>query len=211
VNRLRQLLLCSALLPLIGCAQPYEPPTAAQPHAVIKLRRTYETTAGTHLSEAVDVDENYVLRESSHSAVAKAPLTDSFLAHPIPGAFVVHSNFHHTETHMVSESYQVPHTTYSMESYSCGTASSYRTCSRSVSHTTYTTHYRTVPRQVQVSDGQCARQIRFAPKADHVYLLQYTYQAPGVCRLSCFEQLQGPNGTFENRRCPKPPPVPVEE
>ena len=207
-------LLPLLLLGAIGCVQPYEPPTADQPHAVVKLRRTYDTTAGTLLGESVDVDENYVLRETTYARLARAPLTDSFLAHPIPGTFLVQSNFFHRETHMVSESYQEPHTTYSTESYSCGSGfganATYRTCTRSVSHTTYTTRYRTVPRVVDVSDGACARQIRFAPKADHVYLLQYTYQAPGVCRLSCFEQLQGPDGTFQNRLCPKAPP-PVEK
>jgi hypothetical protein len=101
-----------------------------------------------------------------------------------------------------------------MESYSCGGGvganATYRTCSRSVSQTTYETRYRTVPRVVQVSDGSCGRQLRFFPKANHVYLLQYSYQAPGVCRLSCFEQVQGPGGTFQNLLCPKAPP-PVDD
>ena len=41
--------LALALLLVGGCVQPYEPPTVDQPHAVIKVRRTYETTAGVHL------------------------------------------------------------------------------------------------------------------------------------------------------------------
>jgi hypothetical protein len=197
------------LLLASGCIPPYEPPRADQPHAVIKLRRTYDTTAGTHLSEAVDIDEHYALREGAHSAMGKAPRTDSILAHPVPGKFVVRSNFFHHEMRTVQESYQESRTTYRMESYSCGTASSYRSCTRSVPHTEYTTKYRTVTKQVEVSDGSCARGIRFSPLDQHVYLLQYTYQAPSVCSLSCFEQVQGPDSTFKNG--PGPPAPPAED
>jgi hypothetical protein len=199
------------LLTAAACMPPYEPPTAAQPHAVIKLRRTYETTAGTHLTEAAEVDEHYVLKDTSSSRIAQAPLTDSFLAHPIAGTFSVHSNFHHQEMQMVHESYQVSHTDYRMESYDCssgfGTNKSYRTCSRTVPHTVYETKYRNVMKSVEVSDGACGRYIRFLPKADHVYLLQYTYQAPSACDLSCFEQLRGADGGFKNMPCPAAPPA----
>jgi len=189
-----------------ACVPPYEPPTASQPHAVVKLRRTYDQTAGTHLNESVDIDEHAALREGTHSGVGRAPRTDSILAHPVPGTFVVSSNFFHHETHLVQESYQESHTTYRMESYSCGTGTSYRTCSRSVPHTEYTTKYRTVPKTVEVSDGSCARAIRFAPQDQHVYLLQYTYQAPSACSLSCYEQVQSPGGGFKNLPCPAAPP-----
>lgn len=47
---------------------------------------------------------------------------------------------------------------------------------------------------------------RFFPKADHVYLLQYSYQAPSVCSLSCFEQVRGDGGAFVNKPCPPAPP-----
>lgn len=177
-----------------SCVPPYEPPTANQPHAVIKFRRTYDQTAGTRLSEMVDIDEHAALRESTHSSVAKAPRTDSILAHPVPGTFVVRSNFSHQEMRTVQESYQESHTTYRMESYSCGSGTSYRTCTRSAPHTEYRTKYRTVTKSVDVSDGSCSRALRFAPKDHHVYLLQYTYQAPSACQLSCFEQVQAGDG-----------------
>jgi hypothetical protein len=199
------------LLSVAACMPPYEPPTPDQPHAVIKLRRTYETTAGTHLTESADVDEHYVLRDTSSARIAQAPLTGSFLAHPVPGTFGVHSNFHHQEMRLVNESYQESRTEYRMESYDCssgsGTSRSYRTCTRSAPHTTYVTKYRNVMKWVEVSDGACSRYIRFFPKPDHVYLLQYTYQAPSACDLSCFEQVRGPDGGFENKRCPAAPPV----
>jgi len=186
-----------------ACVPPYEPPRSDQPNAIIKLRRTYETTAGSSLSEAVDIDDHSALRESANSAIAKAPRTGAILAHPIPGTFLVRSDFFHNEVRTVQESYQEPHTSYQTESYSCGSA----TCSRSVSHTTYETRWRTVTKTVQVSDGACSRALRFAPQDGHVYLLQYTYQAPAVCSLSCFEQIQNSDATFHDQLCPPAPPL----
>jgi hypothetical protein len=188
-----------------ACVPQYEPPTPNQPHAVIKVRRTYDQTAGTSLREAVEIDEHSALREVLDAVVAKAPRTDGLLAHPVPGTFMVRSGFFHEEMRTLTESYEEPHTTYSTESDSCGTVTSYDHCTRTVSHTEYTTKYRTVTQQVEVSDGHCARGIRFAPQDRHVYLLQYSYQAPSVCALSCYEQVQGPDGTFNNLPCPAAP------
>lgn len=206
MNRSRGLVALACLL-WSACVPPYEPPRSDQPHAIIKLRRTYETTAGASLAEAVDIDEHSALREDVHSAVAMAPRTAAILAHPIPSNFVVRSDFFHNELRTVQESYQEPHTTYGTESYSCGSTTSYRTCSRSVSHTSYETRWRTVTKTVQVSDGECSQGVRFAPQDRHVYLLQYTYQAPSVCTLSCFEQIQNSDGTFRDEHCPPAPPV----
>lgn len=205
MKRLPTGVMTAALLLATACVPPYEPPSANQPHAVIKLRRTYDQAGGTHLREAVDVDEHAALREGTHAAVGRAPRTSSILAHPGPATFLVSSNFFHRETRLVTESYREPHTTYRMQSYNCGSGTSYRTCTRSVSHTEYTTKYRTVTKQVQVSDGSCDSAIRFAPQDQHVYLLQYSYQAPSVCSLACYEQVQGPGGTFKNLPCPAAP------
>jgi hypothetical protein len=193
-------------LGLPGCVPQYRPPRADQPHALIKLRRTYETRAGVSLSEALDVDEHAALRDRAPSPVAATPRTDAILAHPVPSTFEVSSNFSHTEARLVHESYQEPHTTYRTESYSCGFGSQTRTCSRSVSHTTYTTRYRTVTRHVEVSDGYCAQALRFSPKDQATYLLQYTYSAHGVCSLACYEQRAREPGGFENQPCPPAPP-----
>jgi hypothetical protein len=185
-----------------ACVPPYKPPRADQPHAVLKLRRSYEKVAGVSLAEVVDIDEHSALRDVVPSAIAESPRTGAILVHPVPGDFVVRSNFFHLETHLVTESYQEPTTTYSTESYSCGS----NTCSRTVSHTTYQTRWRTVNKTVEVSDGGCARGMRFGPQDGHVYLLQYTYQAPAVCALSCFEQVRSQDGSFRNDNCPAAPP-----
>lgn len=200
------LLLCAS------CVPPYKPPTADQPHALLKLRRSYDTTAGAVIQESVQIDEHSALAKSDASVIARAPRTDAILVHPLPSTFVFNSGFSHTESRMVHESYQEAHTTYDHESYDCssgfGTNKSYRTCSRTVPHTRYETKYRYVNKQVQVSDGQCASALRFYPQNGHVYLLQYTYHAHSVCSLSCFEQVEQEPASFQNLPCPAAPPEP---
>lgn len=201
-----RLLVLAAAVGAAGCVPTYRPPRMDQPHALIKLRRAYESVAGVRLAERVLVDGHSALAKGEIAQVARTARTDAFLAHPIPSNFEVSSNFFHYEIRTVQESYQVPHTSYSMESYSCGFGTSVHTCTRSVSHTTYTTSYRMVTRQVEVSDGACGRELRFAPQDGKSYLLQYTYHAPDVCSLSCFEQVPRGAGEFENRACPAAPP-----
>ena len=201
------LLLLSA-----SCVPPYKPPSPDQPHAVLKLRRSYDTTAGTSVHESVAIDEHSALAKTAPSRFAQAPRTDAILAHPQPSTFLFNAGFFHTETRLVQESYQEAHTTYDYESYDCssgfGTSKSYRTCSRTVPHTRYETKYRYVLRQVEVGDGECGRAIRFAPQDGRVYLLQYTYHAQSVCSLACFEQVAQQSGSFNNLPCPEAPPEP---
>lgn len=206
-----QLVALGCCLGLVGCIRPYKPPTAEQPHAVVKLRRSYDSVAGVSLREYVNIEEHSALREVSPSRVAATPQTDSLLVHPVPQTVEAGSDFFHTELRSVQESYQDCHTTYRMESYDCssgfGTNKSYRTCTRSVPDRHCQTRWRTVLKNVEVSDGSCARQLRFAPRNQSVYLLQYTYSAPGVCALSCFEQLANADGSFQNQSCPPAPPA----
>lgn len=202
--------LLALVLLSASCVRPYKPPTASQPHAIVKLRRSYDTTAGVTLREYVQIDENPLLQRSAAAAVASAPRADATLVHPVPGTFLFNSEFFHTESRMVRESYQAPRTVYEQESYDCssgyGTKKTYRRCSRTVSRTRYETKYRYVHRQVQVTDGECTSAIRFSPQDGHVYLLQYTYHAHSVCSLSCFEQVQAQSaGSFKNLPCPAAP------
>lgn len=189
-----------------ACVPTYEPPRMDQPHAVIKLRRTYEQVAGALLQESVHIEDHAALRQREVAGVAATPRTDALLAHPVPSTFEVASNFFHVEQRLVTERYTVPLHRYHTESYSCGFGQFPRSCSRSVSTTSYDTRYRTVLRSVEVSDGSCARALRFWPRDGRAYLLQYTYSAHGVCSLSCFEQQARGNGQFENRACPAAPP-----
>ncbi|RYZ06463.1 MAG: hypothetical protein EOO73_15935 [Myxococcales bacterium] len=188
-----------------ACVPAYEPPRLDQPHAVVKLRRSYDRVAGARLQESVDIEGHAALRQGEVAGVAATPRTDAVLAHPVPSTFEVSSNFYHVEPRVVVESYTVPQHHYGTESYSCGYGQFPRTCTRSISTTTYDTRYRTVLRNVEVSDGYCARGLRFWPRDGRVYLLQYTYRAHGVCSLSCFEQLPRGSGEFEHRACPAAP------
>jgi hypothetical protein len=67
------------------------------------------------------------------------------------------------------------------------------------------TRYRWVSKLVDVTDAECQATKRFAPLADRVYLMQYTFQEHRACSLSCFEQVPNSDGTFTNLPCPAPP------
>jgi hypothetical protein len=193
---------------LLGaCVSAYQPPTLAEPHAVVKLRRTYDTIAGTRLRESLLIDDHPAHAAEVPSGLASTPRIDSSLVHPTPATFGMASSFYHQEMRLIQETYYVqePYSTY--ESYNCGSGSSYRTCSRSATHYRSVTRYRTVMRRVDVVDAACQASRRFAPAVGHVYLLQYSFQEHGACSLSCFEQVPNDDGTFRNLTCPVTPPA----
>lgn len=187
-----------------ACVPQYRPPTLEQPHAIVKFRRSYGFSAGVSLSEQLTIDDHHAYGRTSPAGSAEAPQTDAVLVHPQAARVQATSTFFHMETRAVQESYteQVPYP--STESYNCGYGSSYRMCTRSVTQYRSETRYRTVMRQVQVTDAACTGEIGIAPKAKDVYVLEFNVQAPRVCRLSCFQQFSQPDGTFEMRPCRVP-------
>ncbi len=90
------------------------------------------------------------------------------------------------------------------ETYSWGTGTTYRSCSRMV------TRYRSVPktrwvmRTVEVLDGSCEQPVAHQAEAEHLYIVQFHYLDNSVCQAECYEQLKSADGTDENRRC-RPP------
>jgi len=193
----------------VGCATPYMPPTMNQPHAILKLRRTYQTSGGTHMREGLTIEEHPAFAAAAERDAAGAPRTDAILVHPTPAEVRVAAAFFHTEIRTVQESYsvQVPYT--STESYSCGSGTSYQTCSRTVTHYRSETRYRMVTKPVEVSDGSCATALWVSPIINGSYIIEYEYAQDQLCRLACFDQVAGAEpGTFENRACV--PPTPAE-
>ena len=90
------------------------------------------------------------------------------------------------------------------EQYYCGTqrsgfgSNTYTTskyCTRSV------TKYRNKWVTVRQPRGACSRQVGLSPKPGDVYLLQYTFNGPGVCELSCVRQRFSGPGQFQNQAC----------
>jgi len=194
------LLVCLAA----GCVPSYRPPTYAEPHAILKFRRSYAYSAGISLSEQLLVNGQAAYVHTVPTESAQVPRNDAVLIHPRAARLSATSTFFHNENRLVQESYTVQTPTYSTESYSCGTGKSYQTCTRSVTHYSSETRYRTVTRSVRVTDAECTRERTLAPANQGVYLLELNFQAPGVCRLSCFEQFSQPDGSFDNRPCPYP-------
>ena len=124
-------LLASSFL-LTGCVRRYQPPKPNEPHAIVKLRRVYESHAGVALQETATIGKEIVLSRESPAAEALIPEVDAILVHPEPADLALSSAFFHPESRMVRESYteSVPH--QESESYNCGSYKERRTCSRSV-------------------------------------------------------------------------------
>jgi hypothetical protein len=206
----------AALLALVGllgaCISEYRPPKLAEPHAVLKIRRTYDTSAGVWLREFLLLDDHLAFAAEVPAGLASAPRIDSSLIHPMPASFDMSSSFFHQEMRTVQESYWVQEPYSKYESYDCssghGTKAVHRTCSRNATHYRTVTRHRWVSKRVNVVDAECQAQNRFAPAAGRVYLLQYSYQEHGACTLSCFEQVPNSDGTFRNLNCPIAPPAP---
>jgi hypothetical protein len=200
-------LLCVSAL---GCVPEYHPPTLAEPHAVVKLRRTYDVIAGVYLREQLLVDDHLAYAASTAASLGAAARIDALLLHPTPAELTMASTFFHQETRRVYETYYEQVSKIEYETYDCssgsGTSRSYRSCTRSVTRYHSEPRQRWVTRVVDVDDRSCQTGLRFAPVAGRVYLLQYSFQQHGVCSLSCFEQLPQADGTFQNRRCSSAPP-----
>jgi hypothetical protein len=196
--------LIAALAPfaLAGCVREYRPPTPDQPHATIKFRRVFEKSAGTALKERTTINGHVAQNEVASVDVASAPRASALLVYPLPTNLDVGGGFFHWETQMVEETYyvDVPYTTN--ESYSCGYGSN-ETCTRTVTQYRSEAHIRTVPQQVEVSDGWCSNSVRLAPKVGHLYLIDFTYRDKGICSATCLEQNEIlSDGTFRSAPCP---------
>src|SRR6478752_73387 len=109
----------AALLTLAGllgaCVPEYHPPTLAEPHAVIKIRRTYDTSAGTNLRELLLVDDHRAFAAEASARLASAPRIDASLVHPMPATFTMASSFFHHETRTLQETYYVQESYYTTE------------------------------------------------------------------------------------------------
>ena len=186
-----------------GCIKRYAPPSAEQPHAVLKLRRTYASLSGTYLREQFIIQQEYNLFTNTTAArAAENALIDGVLIHPEPTEIQATSHFFHHEQRMVQESYQEQQPYMDTETYNCGTAGAYRTCTRSVTRYRSVTKYRTVLKTVEVTDAGCSDTIAFQAGNGDTFLLEMTFQGHGSCTLSCFKQSPNPDGTFSNAPCP---------
>ena len=196
---------------LLGaCIPEYHPPTLSEPHALVKVRRTYDTIAGSTLYEHLLVDDHSALSIRDPVELARVARVASSLVYPVPATFVMASSFTHQEMRLVEEQYYEQQMYSEFVSYDCssgfGPNAVHRSCSRMETRYRPVTRYRMVSKLVDVTDAACQASRRFAPVQDRVYLLQYTFQEHGACSLSCFEQIPNPDGTFQNATCPAAPP-----
>lgn len=200
--RLQNSLILPAALSVAGCMPQYKPPTANDPHAVLKLRRTYDRISGPLLSERLILEDTVAFESNETSRLASSAKTDAILVHPRPTTLAAHSKFYHQETRRVQQTYYDTESYSDTESYNCGTGTQYQTCTRNVTRQRSVPRTRWVDEVVQVSDGACSRSLSLAPVAGHVYLIQYTYQDQGACTLVCYEQRATPEGGVSQAPCP---------
>jgi hypothetical protein len=187
---------------LTSCVPPpYAPPTPDQPHAVMKVRRVYERTAGQRLLEHCRVTGHEVLRTADPVELASSPRTDAFLVHPIPARLEVKGTFVHSEILMVDETYTEQEPYFTTQLYSCGFGTMQSTCTRMVTQYRTVTKHRMVTKPVDVVDGSCARSVDLAPVVGGSYLLDFTYRENAECSLTCVQQTSGPDSTFANAPC----------
>jgi hypothetical protein len=186
---------------IAGCVRAYKPPAPNEPHAILKLRRTYEQTAGAQLSETLTLGEDLAFSSSGGAGVAATPRSDAILIHPVLANMTFRSGFSHQEGRQVQE-YQLEQVPYNTtETYNCGTGTSYRTCSRSVTRNRTERKPHWVTKTETVDDGSCTQTLMLTPRQGSTYLLQYTYQQRDICALSCFEQKAGPDGAITQAPC----------
>jgi hypothetical protein len=195
--------LCVLFLALLcpTCVPAYRPPTASEPHAVVKLRRSYEQHAGTELDERIQINGFELLRNTRPSGVHSA-LIDAVLAHPGATTWRFQSTFYHQETRFVNEPYQysVPYT--SMRTFPCGSPRAPSVCTQPITDYRYFTQYRYVPRLVNVPDASCRATLSHVVDVGHVYLVELTYQDDETCQLRCYEQT--PQGNHHCRPAGSP-------
>jgi hypothetical protein len=196
--------LVLASIGLGGCVHKYEAPLADQPHAVVKIRRAYASRAGTTLSESAFIGKYQVLAQD-RAAELDETQTTAVRVHPGPIEWQVASAYTHQEMQRVQEHYteQEPYTT--TESYSCGTGTNQRTCTRSVTRYHTRSKTRWVSRQVTITDAECSSRARQLAEVNRVYLLQYSYTGPDICSLLCLEQVPRDDGHFDTKPCTVPP------
>ncbi len=196
--------MCGALALLLNsCVQYYRPPSADEPHAVVKLRRSYELAPGPTLIEAVNINDNRVLSDS-RQAIATT-LNDGVLIHPGNAEWDFIARFVHTEPYREQETYYERESYQDMEYTTCGYGSSQRSCSRMVTKYRSVAKRRWVTRHRTVVDGSCRVTNAHFAQAGHVYLLQFRYADHQACTLACYEQVRTASG-FANQPCAPPAP-----
>ena len=215
VLAVKRVLAVSAVALCLGCApKEFRPPRGDQPHAVVKLRRTYVTGGGSNLHENASIltdDETTsgrVFGSTVDSSLAGAPRVDGVLVWPMPLQLTLDSDFFHYEQRQVQETYQVQVPYSATETYDCssgyGATRTYQTCTRQTTQYRSESRTRSVTRTVEISDGACTAKTILIPAQGHVYLVDYTYHARGACEMTCVEQVALPGeGQFRTLPCPR--------
>jgi hypothetical protein len=182
----------------------FVPPPSSQPHAILKIRLNFHSSAGPRLDQSVFINGGLLrfaeianVEDVIHTYTVRIPLDRLVLD--------VSSRFFHTESYRARQAYweQVPY--QSRESYGCGSFDWRKTCYRTVTRYRSVTRYHTVTRYRAVDDAHCQRALALVPEQGASYVLDYDFYEDQRCSLRCSQRVtEGPPGTFRSVPCPAP-------
>lgn len=189
----------TVLLTASGCAHGYSPPRTDEPHARVKVRRSYGEEPAPFLSELVEVNGHEV---HAGRGIPVGTASDVELrVHPGATTVRIVGEFYRTETRMVRESYTEYENRYHQrEQHNCGGPGSIMCTSEGVGQRPVT-KYREVAREVDVPVANCDRDLQFEPEAGGAYLLEYHFAAAEQCAVRCFQRSPADDGTFRMTPC----------
>lgn len=173
------------LLSTTGC--PYTFPKPNEPHAIVKIRRTYHQTRGEELREVALIDHHIALRREVYSRQASVPVTDAIRVHPRAAEWQWSGTFFHVEIRRVEERYTAIESCTKRENR-LQPDGTYRF--ETVITTCYVEKTRWVNKREEVRDGNCVHRFTLAPLVGHLYLLQLSYMGGNICNLVCLEQIR---------------------
>jgi hypothetical protein len=188
--------LVLSLLAASCAGSAYVPPTAKQPHAVLRFRRSYQTTSGDQLDEGIRVNGEVAFRSGADADAARSERTDTILIRPDVAQIDVAASFSHFERYVGYVPASAPQPPPTAEPFHCGT----QVCLQS--STDHAREYRPANEVASIVDQWCEKTLRFVPTAGGVYLIDFVYRGDRLCTVTCSEQ--GGSDPSSARDCPVP-------
>lgn len=190
---MRTLLPALIIVLMAGCTPPaYVQPKPSEPHAILKIRSTIHRKYRGGLGRSITLGE-YAIDPRVYGAEQGGDArTVHIRIRPEPNWLTAYADFSYMDSRTVSRMRTVT------ESTPCGSSptGTPQTCTHTrTEHRTETEHY-------TVTTASCQDRTYLKPRAGGVYLVQYDFYADADCRLTCFEQLPRPDGTFQLVACP---------
>lgn len=178
------------VLGLSGCVHRYTEPAPSEPHALVKFRFLHHQMFRSSLDEILRLD-GYDIAIPPGAPTEPRLRTVRVRPSAVPTEYRFAVDYYHTVTTTRMET--------RTESYSCGTGTQPRTCTRTVTQPVTQTQH--------VTDAACEARLAHTPLVGAIYLVQFDFYGHDACSASCFRQLDGAGDAFTLVPCgPGEPP-----